>query len=186
LPYYLIIAAKRAKIGNLENFLFKYQDNKIVACTSFTHSKDIVDFSQTKVVITKEYINLGQQVEYQKAMPYITYVDKARDKFKELIDFNDNDLDLPVEYRDLYNKKIQDRERFKYDLLNMDPELAQKKLLDTYESYHDRFDSMYTAMLTKISKFSRSNDLDDAQQLQEAESRANKLNAVTIKDGIIQ
>ena len=186
MPYYLIIAAKKAKIGNIERFLFKYENNQITACTSQLYQKEPLNFTQTKTKIQKEFVSLWTQVDYKSALPYISYVDKAKNKFEQLIKFNDNDLDLPAEYISKYQAKIDERNTFKLTLLNISPVAAKTKLESKYCEFHDRFDNMYTAMLTKISKFSRSNDIDNSQYLQEAEARANKLDAVTIENGIIQ
>lgn len=185
LPYYLVLAAKKAKIGNLEKYLFKYQDGKIFACTSRVYMKEQLNFSQTKTPIQKEYVDAGQQVEYKQAMPYIQYVDQAKDKFQKLLTFNDNDLDIPADYLKIYQEKIHDRDRFKYNLLSMNPSVAKTKLEENYQKYHDRFDSMYTATLLQISKFSMSNDLDSADYLRAVEWMAQQMNAITIKNGVI-
>ncbi|MEI6774652.1 MAG: hypothetical protein WCL18_07930 [bacterium] len=57
MPYYLIIAAKKAKIGDLQKYLFGYKNNKVTACTSKLYLHDNLDFTQTNTAITKEYIS---------------------------------------------------------------------------------------------------------------------------------
>lgn len=183
MPYYLIMAAKKAHIGNIEKFLFKKQNNQIFACTGSLFINEPLHFTQT--TIQKEFVDLGTQIDHKQAMPYITYVDKAKEKFEKLINFDDNELDIPEEYRKKYKDKSNERNTFKFKLLQMDPGIAATKLLEEYKIYHDWFESMYTAMLFKISTFKMSNDLDSAQSLQEVEARANQLQSITIKNGII-
>ena len=57
MPYYLIMAAKKAKIGDIEKFLFKYENNKVIACTTKLYLDDKLDFSQTNTVVTTEYVS---------------------------------------------------------------------------------------------------------------------------------
>lgn len=116
-------------------------------------------------------------------MQYIQYVDSAKNKFQELITFNDNDLDLPKEYLDAYNAKILERYTFKTKLLSMEKTVAKSTLLEKYQEYHDRFDHMYTAMLLEISKFRRrSNDLDSAEYLRAVENMAEQLGSIHIEN----
>ena len=185
MPYNLIIAAKKAHIGNIEKFLFKIENNQIVACTSRLRINEPLYFTQTNTVIHKEYVNLWTQVDYKQAMPYINYVDKAKDTFESFIKFDNNELDLPSEYIIKYQAKIDERTQFKMSLVNMDPSTASTKLLGKYKEFHDRFENMYIAMLAKISQFKSSNDLDSASYLQEVESRVAQLDAITIKNGLI-
>ena len=183
MPYYLIMAAKKAHIGNIEKFLFKKQNNQIFACTSRLFVNEPLHFTQT--TIQKQFVDLGTQVDYKQAMPYVTYVDKAKEKFETLMNFDDNELDIPEEYRKKYKDKINERNTFKFKLLQMDPGIAAEKLLAEYKTYYDWFDSMYTGMLYTISKCKMSNDLDSAQYLQQVEARANQLQSITIKNGLI-
>jgi len=57
LPYNLIIQAKKAGIGDLRKYIFKYENNQIVACTSKLYITEKLDFSQTKTPIAKEYVS---------------------------------------------------------------------------------------------------------------------------------
>ncbi|MEI7919075.1 MAG: hypothetical protein WCH65_02420 [bacterium] len=118
-------------------------------------------------------------------MPYIQYVDQAKDTFEHFIKFDTNELDLPAEYAKKYQDKIDERNQFKIQLANMDPSKASTRLLERYKEFHDRFEHMYIAMLTKISHFKTSNDLDKAGYLQEVESMATQLDTVTIKNGVL-
>ena len=56
LPYYLIIMAKKAKIGDLQKYLFAYKDSKLVVCGTKQSVNDTIDFSKTNTVIQREYV----------------------------------------------------------------------------------------------------------------------------------
>lgn len=153
MPYYLIIAAKKAKIGNIEKFLFKYENNQVIACTTKLCLTEKLDFSQTKTDIVREYVSGTAEKIGENAQKYLDYVDVAKKQFETLITFDVDDLDIPKEYLEMYKKKITERETLKQSLLSLDSITAKAKLKSKYQEYHDYFENTYIAMLQTISKF---------------------------------
>lgn len=190
LPYYLIIAAKKAKIGNLEKYLFTYQDNKITACTTKLYIHNELDFSQTWTDIEKEYIAWVKEGLSENTQKYIDYVDKVKDEFVKLITHGNNDLDIPKENMEIYQAKITERETLKESLNTLDAATAKTELETKYKEYHDYFENTYIGMLKLISTFKTnifsSNDLDSATYHQQVEWYAAEMSKITISDeGVI-
>jgi len=184
MPYYLIIAAKKAKIGNIEKFLFKYENNQVIACTTKLCLTEKLDFSQTKTDIVREYVSGTAEKIGENAQKYLDYVDVAKKQFETLITFDVDDLDIPKEYLEMYKKKITERETLKQSLLSLDSITAKAKLKSKYQEYHDYFENTYIAMLQTISKFKinwlSSNDLDSSSYHQQIEFAAAKLSGISI------
>ncbi len=185
LPYRLIIAGKKAKIGNLQKYLFAYQGDKVVACTTKLYLDEKLDFSQTKTSITKEYISWTQEQIGENAQRYIDYVDQAKKRFEDLITYDVDELDIPKEYLESYQQKIKEWEMLKQSMLTLDPDTAASQLSSKYETYHDYFEQTYMAMLKMISTFKTSNDLDSAQYHQQVENIADQLSTIRINKGTI-
>jgi len=185
IPYYLIIEAKKAWIGNLEGYVFKYKDNAIIACALKSNIDEPFHFSQTQTNITKEYVE-GDTKLPENAQKYIDYVDVAKTKFENLIDFNNNDLNISAEYLKTYREKINAWEKFRLSLLSLDPAVAKSQLDTKYQEYHDYFENTYIGLLMKISKFSRTNNLNDVQYLKEVDMYTAQLKDITIEKGVIK
>ena len=186
MPYYLIMAAKKAKIGDIEKFLFKYENNKVIACTTKLYLDDKLDFSQTNTVITKEYVSWTSQNIWENTKKYIDYVDGSKIKFENLITYNVDDLDIPKEYLEIYQKKIKERETLKSSMLILNATTAKSKLESQYQEYYEYFENTYIAMLSVISKFGSSafssNDLDSATYHQQVEAIAYQIESISIND----
>lgn len=164
LPYYLIIAAKKSKIWDLQKFLFTKKNNQIVACTNKLYITEKLDFGQTKTTITKEYISFSSESISPNAQKYVDYVDTAKQQFEGLITYEWDELDLPKEFLQMYKQKIIERDTVKQSLSAMDPVFATSQLKVQYQEYHDYFENNYIALLSLISSFGStifsSNDID--------------------------
>jgi hypothetical protein len=71
-------------------------------------------------------------------------------------------------------------------LLTLDPATAKSELTSKYKMYHDYFENTYIGMLMKISKFSRTNDLDNVQYFKDIDTISAQLENITIEKGIIK
>ena len=186
IPYYLVVQAKKAGIGDLRKYIFKYENNQIVACTNQSYLTDKLDFSQTNTNIKKEYVSSGAESLPKNAQKYIDYVDQAENKFEKFITFDEDELDIPKEYLKIYQWKIDERKTFKKSLLTLDPSTAKSELASKYQDYHDYFEDTYMAMLSVISKFwinaFSSNDLDSAQHHQQIAYMASQLKTFSVDE----
>lgn len=184
LPYYLVVAAKKANIGDLQKYLFAYKDKKITACTTKLYLDNKLDFSQTKTAITKEYISWTVESLWENTQKYIDYVDTAKKQFEKLITHDVDDLDIPKEYLEIYQAKITEWETIKQSMYTLDPETAKAELETKYEEYHDYFENAYIGMLAVISKFGANafsdNDLDSATYHQQVEYMVSQLSSIAI------
>jgi len=90
MPYHLVIAAKRAKIGDVEKFLFKYEDGKIVAISSQQYvdtplSFDTFDVSYERVtplrdeLTTEELAVIGKVDVVKERLNKLRSVESARE-----------------------------------------------------------------------------------------------------------
>ncbi|MEI8008079.1 MAG: hypothetical protein WCI00_01140 [bacterium] len=113
-------------------------------------------------------------------------MDVAKTKFENLIDFNNNDLNISAEYLKTYREKINAWEKFRLSLLSLDPAVAKSQLDTKYQEYHDYFENTYIGLLMKISKFSRTNNLNDVQYLKEVDMYTAQLKDITIEKGVIK
>ncbi|MFZ2719046.1 MAG: hypothetical protein WAZ12_04610, partial [Candidatus Absconditicoccaceae bacterium] len=95
LPYYIIIAAKKAKMGDLQKYLFKCENYKITACTVKSYLDDKLDFSQTNTTINKEYVSSNIENVSDNTQKYIDYVDVAKKQFEAFITYDIDELDIP-------------------------------------------------------------------------------------------
>ncbi len=190
IPYYLIIQAKKAGIGDLRKFIFKYENEKITACTSKLYLTEKLDFTQTGTTIQKEYLSWARESLDESTQKYVDYVDTVKNQFEKLISYDGDELDIPKEYLKTYRAEITKRETFKASLLTLDTDTAKSELAENYQTYHDYFENTYIAMLSKISSFSSSvtssNDLDSSTYLQQVETISAKLKTITVEKGVLK
>lgn len=198
LPFYLIIDAKKAGIGDLQHFMFKKSDKKdtIVACSIKAYITDKIDFSETNTAIEKEYLEDEKDVYDRETKKYIDYVDEAKRRLVWLTAYSRytdekriltrwDDLDIPMEILEVFEEKILEWERYKKTLLDMNPQEAKVSLLSTYQETHDYFENMYMGMLWQISTFSElgSNDLDSSEYFSKIEAQfAPAMNSIGIDE----
>lgn len=183
LPYYLIIAAKKSGIGDLQKCLFTKKNNQIVACTNKLYITEKLDFGQTDTKIIREYVSWAIETIWANAQKYIDYVDAAKNQFESLITYEGNELEIPKEYLEMHKAKIVERDTIKQSLLAMDPSFAASQLEAKYEEYHDYFENNYIATLSVISKFGKtglsSNDVDSVTHQQQIAFMAARLSSAS-------
>lgn len=192
LPFYLLIEAKKAGIGDLQYQVFSYVDWGIIACSNKIYAAYPIDFSQTKIQLTRTYIQAASENYDENTQAYIEYVDAAKDKYIKLLSYDNDaelgirdDLDIPPEIMKSYRAKIQEWEDCKKNLLLLDPLNAKVLIEEKYEYYHQYFENTYTSILLVIAGFEKDkfkvfNDLDSAQYCDQIESASNVINKIAI------
>ena len=166
MPYYLIIKAKKAGIGDLSKFLFTWRNDTLIACGNKAYVDMPLDFSSTKTPVSKEFVSNMREDFTPEEKKYIEYVDEAHARLEELRNIqwtatHEDELDLPKDFEILLSKKWKERERLKKNLLSCDPTIAVNDMLKAqYQVYHDYFENMYMAILSEVSIHKYSNDID--------------------------
>jgi len=162
----------------MDSYMFKYEKGVIIACSLKSDMAEPFNFSQPTTKITKEYIE-GTGTSPENIQNYIAYVDDAKQKFQNLIDFNGNELNISAEFLKTYRDKIHEWDNFKDSLPSLNPAIAKSQIDAKYQWYHDYFENLYVAMLLELSTFASditsSNDLDKI-------SYAEMMKLIVIKD----
>ncbi|MEI8091844.1 MAG: hypothetical protein WCG98_06605 [bacterium] len=84
MPYYLIIKAKKAGIGDLSKFLFTWRNDTLIACGNKAYVDMPLDFSSTKTPVSKEFVSNMREDFTPEEKKYIEYVDEAHARLEEL------------------------------------------------------------------------------------------------------
>jgi len=179
IPYYLVISAKRAGLGDLEKVQFSYRNGKIVAVGQVHDLRAIGDLE-----VEKEYIERARDKFTPEEMQYINLVGSAREKVEDLKKVQgsrwifwtgfEGDLDIPTEISVDISQHSKDWNTFKGRLLCYDPATAQNKLLYEYNDYYEYFTSIYRWILLKLNTFRCTNDVDTMGYFQDAVRRWNQ------------
>lgn len=168
IPYNLVIKAKKAKIGDIEKFLFKYEDGKIVAVSSKQYVDVTLDFDTAEVsyekvtplreTLTDEENKVIAKVEgVKKRLDALRGVESARED--EIFGGHEDEIDIPVEIEREMTKKAYERENLKESLLYLNVTESKSKLLENRSTYYNYFNSTYMGMLGTISQFTRNDNL---------------------------
>ncbi len=173
LPYNLINDAKRAWLGNVEYFFFKYSGGNIDACTSKAYVDEKINIESISwewILFKKMYIENVREEFSDEEKKYIEYVEYAHDRLAQLraikwVWSHEDELDLPEEFERLIGDKYKERLNFKESLLWYDPNVAAKELVQKYAMYHDYFENLYMAILIEVSWRKFSNDIDSYEYL---------------------
>ncbi len=183
IPYELVIAAKRAKIGDIEKFLFKYENGKIIAISSQQYvdtplSFTTLDIGYERVTplrneLTKEEKSVIGKVDMVKErLSKLRSVESAREDL--LFGGLEDELDIPVEVEREMTKKVYERENIKESLLYLDISDSKSKLLREWKSYYEYFNDTYIGMLANISQFTMNNNLWSFTRMSQAWARVGK------------
>lgn len=189
LPYDLVIAAKKAGIWKVENYLFKMQDGAICAISCWDTVDDVLRFD-----------SIGQQIKYEATTPLrdtltkeeldlIKSVDVVSDKLATIrsveMDFyhdHTDELDIPVQLERLMSQKKQEWEKEKDMLYYMEPMLAKDYLKRKAKEYYDYFDWIYRWILTTITSYKNGNDMNTINDFNSALRRTSQYNIVSLNE----
>ena len=162
LPYFLILEAKKAWLWDLQRQFFKRENNKLEICYLPSEINQTCLFDDAE----KSYITTARESFTEEEQYYIDRVEEARKKIekirsvKSVTSFED-DLDIPIEIEHLISEKVNEREEFKQNMLMYDESVAAA--YDTSERYKEfavYFENLYKWILTSLSWFKVSNDID--------------------------
>lgn len=162
LPYFLILEAKKAWLWDLQRQFIKRENNKLEICYLPSEINQTCLFDDAE----KSYITTARESFTEEEQYYIDRVEEAHKKIekirsvKSVTSFED-DLDIPIEIEHLISEKVNEREAFKQNMLMYDEKVAAA--YDTSERYKEfavYFENLYKWILTSLSWFKVSNDID--------------------------
>ena len=194
LPYDLMIAAKKSGIWKIENYLFRYQDWEIYAISCGDTVDDLMYFDKTNQKINYEATTELRDTLTEEENNLIKPVDAACKKLGEMrsvemdfwkyIDNTDHtdELDIPAQLEKTMSKKMQDWEKEKEALKYMQPILAQDYLKNKAKEYFDYFDGLYRGLLTVITSYKCTNDINDVNDFNRALDWTSQFNIVSVDD----
>ncbi|MCF7835407.1 hypothetical protein K9M48_05195 [Candidatus Gracilibacteria bacterium] len=185
IPYNLVIAAKRAKIGDVEKFLFKYENNQIIAISSENYISEILNFDQTGNNIKYESINPLRDNLSVEELKVIEMVNIEKDRLNNIRNIesrkqdglfggHEDELNIPVEIEREMSNKVYERNNFVESLKYLDVDSASFKLKEQWKSYYNYFNGTYMGMLATISQFSINNNLGNFNRMSQAWAWINK------------
>lgn len=169
LPYYLIIEAKRAGLGDLQRRFFTWEGGKMKICSMSSEIWGLDAFAG----VEKQYLVSDRTKYSPEQQKCIDRVELAHKKLEDLrgVDWSfgfEDDLDLPKELELIISQKYKDREQVKANLLVYAPWTAAFLTLRQSEEYAQYFESLYKGLLLRASQFKLTNDIDDFGSFQEA------------------
>lgn len=168
LPYFLIIEAKRAGLGDLQRQYFKRNNNKLEICYLPSEVNQTSIFADAE----KSYISPARESFTQEEQYYIDRVEVALTKLEKLRSKQwssifgsarfEDDLDLPTELEHLISDKSKDWDRFKQNMLMYNENVSTgSNIYNKYEEFATYFENLYRGILISLSWFKTSNDIDD-------------------------
>lgn len=177
LPYELVIEAKKAKLGEVEKFLFKYEQGKIVAITSQVYTNTPLAFTTLPLVYEK-VTSLRKSLTPQETH-IISKVDEVKNQLsrirsvesrKEDMIFGglEDELNIPIAIEREMTQKVYERENLKQKLLYVDINEAKSTLLQEWKSYYTYFNDTYIGMLATISQFYFNDNLGNHNRMSQA------------------
>jgi len=183
IPYNMVIEAKKAKIGDIENYLFKYENNQIIALSTWYHINESLNFDKTKVDIDYEALsplreNLSEQEKLIVEKVWIAHdrLEKIRSLqswWKKLTNSQRDDLDIPVDIERQISKKWYDRQDIEWSLLYLSPLSAQSILEEKWEEYYNYFQDTYIWIMATVSQFTWGDKMWNINNMNKAFSWSN-------------
>lgn len=177
LPYELVVEAKKAKLGEVEKFLFKYEQGKIVAITSQVYTNTTL--SITSFPITYEKVTpLRQSLTLQETQ-IISKVDEVKNKLSRMRSVEsrredmlfgglEDELNIPIALEREMTQKVYERENLKQKLLYVDINESKSTLLQEWKNYYTYFNDTYIGMLATISQFTFNDNLGNHNRMSQA------------------
>lgn len=167
LPYYLVIAARRAGLGDLEKTQFSFKDNKIVAVGQVHDLRAIWN-----IPVEKDFVEQARDTFTPEEMQYINLVESIHKQLESLRSIEgwgsrEDDLDIPVEIEHDISQHYKDWNTLKGRLLCYDPKISQSLLQQEYITYYTYFDSLYRGILLSLNSFNWTNDIDTMSYFQQ-------------------
>lgn len=185
IPYNLVIAAKRTKIWDVEKFLFKYENGKIVAISSENYVSEILNFDQTWNNIKYESINPLRDNLSTEELKVIEMINVEKERLNNIRNiesrkqdwlfwWHEDELNIPVEIEREISNKVYERNNFVESLKYLDVDSASFKLKEWWKYYYNYFNWTYMWILATVSQFSINNNLWNFNRMFQAWSWINK------------
>lgn len=167
LPYYLLLEARRAGLGDLQRQFYTRKEGKmeVILLPSELNDTYFLDAKKTYLTSAREKFSSEEQV-------YIERVERAHKQLETLRSVSGDtllgkgksfadELDLPKEVEILISDKYKQWQKFKSNLLMYDADSAcSSDVLAAYEDFALYFENLYRGILLQLSTFSMSNDID--------------------------
>ena len=169
LPYYLLIQARRAGLGDLQRKFFTRKNNKLEILSMKSELSNDVNLDAHQ-----QYLTPQRESYTSEEQSLISRVEVAHKKLLSLrkvqgVLTHEDELDLPKEVEVLIGDKYKEWEKFKSDLLYYDAEVAvSTEILDRYQEFAKYFEDLYSWILISLSTFKTSNDIDSFWLYQQA------------------
>jgi hypothetical protein len=177
LPYYLVIAAKRAGLGDLEKLQFSRKKDENGEPQLIAVGQQ-VDLRNIRFEVEKQYIEKTRETFAPDELKYITAVESAHQQLQSLRNVQGakwlfweshrGDLDIPTEIANDIDQHRKEWNTLKERLLYYDPSISSQELLEEYINYYEYFSALYRGMLLSLNGFKVSNDIDTIELFQRA------------------
>jgi hypothetical protein len=181
LPYYLVIAAKRAGLGDVEKLQFSRKwrgssqaqndKKKLIAVGQQ------IDLRNINFEVEKQYVEKTREEFSEGEKKYINAVEEAHQQLQALRNVqgakrifresHKGDLDIPTEIANDIDQHWKDWNTLKERFLYYDTSIAVSQLLQEYATYYDYFTTLYRGMLLSLNA-SKTNDIDTIAYFQQA------------------
>jgi hypothetical protein len=145
LPYYLLIQARRAGLGDLQRKFFTRKNNKLEILSMKSELSNDVNLDAHQ-----QYLTPQRESYTSEEQSLISRVEVAHKKLLSLrkvqgVLTHEDELDLPKEVEVLIGDKYKEWEKFKSDLLYYDAEVAvSTEILDRYQEFAKYFEDLYS------------------------------------------
>ncbi len=165
LPYYLLLAARQAGLGDLQKHFYTRKNGKmeVVMLPSELNNAYGLDAKKTYLTKTREHFSEQEQI-------YIQRVENAHQLLENLRNLGgtaflregfEDELDLPAEIEVLISDKYKEWNAFKSDILLYSAESATSSdIVMKYQAFAEYFEHLYRGILLSLGDFKMSNDVD--------------------------
>ncbi len=184
IPYEMVIEAKKAKIGNVENYLFKYENDKIIALSTWYHINESLDFDKTKIDIDYEALSPLRESLTPQEQAIVDKVSLSHERLEKLRSLNSawanwmnsqkDELNIPIDIERQMSKKWTDWQDIEWSLLYLTPLSAQAILEDKWEEYYNYFEDTYIGIMATVSQFTWWDNMWNIDHMNKAFSWSNK------------
>ncbi|HRX63766.1 MAG TPA: hypothetical protein P5060_01540 [Candidatus Absconditabacterales bacterium] len=179
IPYDMVIEAKKAKIGDIENYLFKYENNQIIALSTGYHINESLNFDKTNIDVDYEALSPLRESLSPEEKAIVDRVSASHQRLEKLRSLQSgwkkilpnsqkDDLDIPVEIERQMSKKWHDRKDIEGSLLYMTPLSSQLILEEKWEEYYNYFEDTYIGIMATVSQFSRGDKMGNIGHMNSA------------------
>ena len=178
IPYDLVVECKKAKIWDVEKYLFKIENWEIVALSTWVFVGDGLNLDKTKQLIKYESISPMRKELTQEEKDIISKVKMAHDRLEdirilesswaELFNTHKDDLWIPIEQEREMSHKRHEREKIEKSLFYLSPISAKQYLSSNWEKYYSYFEDTYIWMMATISQFDMSDNLWNINRMNQA------------------